>query len=147
MAGALRRAKMSFFIDAYWSKFHTILFQLFEAPTRDDEEKIVNDAIFGITREVEPLLADAGPFWGGSDRLTLAEVMVGPFLIRAVTLSRHGVYPTSLYERIKAEAPAFYKWAIATSTHPTITRLVEEDVIVQRSVAKRGRMRAAAGLD
>lgn len=137
---------MSFFIDAYWTKFHTTLFQLFEAPTQDDEEKIIDDAISGIKREVEPLLADASPFWGGSDRLTLAEVMVGPFVIRAVTLSRHGVYPTSLSRRIETETPAFFKWAIATSSHPSITRLFDEDVIVQRSVAKRGRMRAAAGL-
>lgn len=137
---------MSFFIDAYWTKFHTILFQLFEAPTKRDEEGIIDDAITGIKKELEPLLADASPFWGGSDKLTLAEVMMGPFVIRAVTLSKHGVYPTSLYSRIEAETPRFHKWAIATSSHPSITRLVDEDVIVNRSVAKRGRMRAEAGL-
>ncbi|ROW05887.1 hypothetical protein VPNG_08039 [Cytospora leucostoma] len=145
--GALRRAKMRFFIDTYWNKFHTILFRLFEAPTKDDEETIVDDAIAGIKKEVGPLLADASPFWGASDRLTLAEVIVGPFVIRAVLLSKHGVYPFSLNQRIEAETPEFHKWAIATSSHPSITRLVEEDVIVKRSIAKRGRMRAAAGLN
>ncbi|ROV97870.1 hypothetical protein VSDG_04961 [Cytospora chrysosperma] len=145
--GALRRAKMSFFIDAYWTKFHTILFQLFEAPTTKDEERIINDAIAGIKEELEPLLADASPFWGASDKLTLAEVMMGPFVIRALILSKHGVYPTSLHKRIEAETPSFHRWAIATSSHPSITRLVDEDVTVKRSVAKRGRMRAKAGLD
>ncbi|KUI67146.1 Glutathione S-transferase Z2 [Cytospora mali] len=145
--GALRRAKMSFFIDAYWTKFHTILFQLFEAPTKEHEESIIDHAITGIKSEVEPLLADASPFWGASDKLTLAEVMMGPFVIRAVMLSKNGVYPTSLYTRIEAETPNFHRWAVATSSHPSIARLVDEDVIVKRSVAKRGRMRVAAGLD
>ncbi|KAI3396003.1 hypothetical protein diail_574 [Diaporthe ilicicola] len=146
-AGALKRAKMSFFIDAYWTKFHTILFRLFEAPTKADEEKVIDDAIDGIRKEVEPLLIDAAPFWGGSEKLTLAEVITGPFVIRAVTLSKHGVYPTSLNKRIETEAPNFHGWAMATSKHASITKIFDEAVIVERSVAKRARMRAAAGLD
>lgn len=138
---------MTFFIDAYWTKFHTILFQLFEAPTKGDEERIIDEAIVGIKKEIEPLLVDATPFWGASDKLTLAEVMMGPFVIRALILSKHGVYPNSLYSRIEAETPNFNRWAIATSSHPSIKRLVDEDVTVNRSVAKRGRMRVAAGLD
>lgn len=145
--GALKRAKMSYFIDAYWTKFHTILFRLFEAPTKEDEERIIDDAIIGIKKEVEPLLADASPFWGGSDKFTLAEVLMSPFVIRAVMLSRNGVYPTSLNKRMEVETPTFHKWVLATSSHPSITRVVEEDVIVKRSVAKRQRMRAAVGLD
>lgn len=146
-AGALKRAKMSFFIDAYWTKYHTILFRLFESPTSADEERVVDDAVEGIKRELEPLLADAAPFWGGSGQLTLAEVITGPFVIRALTLSNHGVYPTSLNRRAEAEAPKFYEWAKATSRHESITKVFDEDVIVKRSVAKRSRMRAAAGLD
>lgn len=145
--GALKRAGMSFFIDAYWTKFHTTLFRLFESPTSADEERVIDDAIDGIKREVEPLLADAAPFWGGSEKLTLAEVITGPFVIRAVTLSKHGVYPASLNARIEAEAPNFHRWATATAAHESITRVFDEDVIVKRSVAKRARMRAAAGLD
>lgn len=72
--GALLRAKISFFVDAYWSKFHTILFRLFEAPTEADAEKVVDDAVKGLVDEVEPLLKGANPFFGGSDQLTLAEV-------------------------------------------------------------------------
>lgn len=72
--GALRRAKVSYFTDAYWSKFHTVLFRLFEAESKADTEAIVEDAVDGIVKEVEPLLADASPFFGGSDKLTLAEV-------------------------------------------------------------------------
>jgi glutathione S-transferase len=82
--GALRRVKISFFTDAYWSKFHTILFRLFESPTLADEEKVIDDAVNGLLKEVEPLLADAGPFFGGSDKLTLAEVCPLPLLISTI---------------------------------------------------------------
>lgn len=76
--GALRRASMSFFTDAYWTKFHTLLFRLFESPTPADEEKVVGEAVQGLVREVEPLLGDAAPFFGKSQRLTLAEVSENP---------------------------------------------------------------------
>ena len=76
--GALRRADMSFFTDAYWNKFHIILFKLFECPTKADEEKVIDEAVTSILAEVEPLLKDANPFWGGSEKLTLAEVRVSP---------------------------------------------------------------------
>ncbi|CAN8098563.1 unnamed protein product [Discula destructiva] len=145
--GALRRAQISFFIDAYWAKFHTILFRLFEAPTKADEEKVVEDAVASLVSEVEPLLADAAPFSGGSEKLTLAEVITGPFVIRCRALSKHGVYPEKLNTRIEERAPNCHKWMTAVSSHPSITSTFDEDVIVARSVAKRGRMREAAGLN
>lgn len=145
--GALRRARMSFFIDAYWTKFHTILFRLFEAPTKDDEEKIIGDALEGLVGEVEPLLKDAMPFWGGSQKLTLVEVITGPFVIRAITLSKHRVYPESLNVLAKERAPYFFTWATTVSSHPSITSVFDEDVHVARSWAKRARMRKAVGLE
>lgn len=138
---------MSFFIDTYWTKFHTTLFKLFEAPTTSDEENIITEAIDGLASEVEPLLEDAAPFFGGSQKLTLAEVITGPFVIRAVTLSNHGVYPESLIRLSRERTPNFFRWATAVSNHPSITSIFDEAAIVARSVAKRDRMRKAAGLD
>lgn len=77
----------------------------------------------------------------------LVKVIVGPFVIRAVTLSKHGVYPTSLTKQIEEKTPNFHKWATAVSSHPSITSVFDEDVIVARSRAKRARMRSAASLD
>lgn len=71
---------------------------------------------------------------------------MGPFVIRAVTLSKHGVYPVSLNRSIADTTPNFHKWAAAVSQHPSITAVFDEDVIVARSRAKRERMRKAAGL-
>lgn len=43
---------------------------------KSDEEATANadDLVKGIVKEIEPLLANAGPFFGGSQKLTLAEV-------------------------------------------------------------------------
>lgn len=45
---------------------------------KSDEEATTNadDLVKGIVKEIEPLLANAGPFFGGSSKLTLAEVSV-----------------------------------------------------------------------
>lgn len=144
--GALRRARMGFFIDAYWNKFHTQLFRLFEAPTREDEEGVVKDAVKGLVEEIEPLLGDATPFWGGSESFTLAEVITGPFVVRALALSRHGVYPKSLVALMEEKTPRFWKWAGAVEKNESVTKIFDEEVIVKRSIAKRERMRKAAGL-
>lgn len=74
------------------------------------------------------------------------QVITGPFVIRAVTLSKHGVYPTSLNRQIEDQAPNFHRWAIAVSDHASITAVFDEQVHVARSRAKRDRMRKVAGL-
>jgi glutathione S-transferase len=75
--GALRRARIALFVDAFSTKFNSVLFGLFSAKTEEDIQAIVEKAVAGLVKEVEPLLADASPFFGGSDKLTLAEVSAG----------------------------------------------------------------------
>lgn len=72
--GALQRARISFFVDAIISKVQPNFYPQILAKT--EEEKTEKRAAFvaSILKEVEPLLEDAGPFFGGSSRLTLAEV-------------------------------------------------------------------------
>lgn len=72
--GALRRARIALFVDAFISKFNGPLLGLYTAKTDEDRNAIAEKALVGIVKEVEPLLADASPFFGGSDKLTLAEV-------------------------------------------------------------------------
>ena len=105
--GAMRRARMSFFTDAYWNKFHTILFGLFEAPTEADAEKVIDKAVAGLLKEVEPLLQDANPFFGGSDKLTLAEVsycfyICGWFATKPMSKGHHGPFRYPSYYLIEA---------------------------------------------
>ncbi|KAB5559909.1 thioredoxin-like protein [Coniochaeta sp. 2T2.1] len=72
--GALRRARVAFFVDAFFSKFHSHLGKFVFAKSDEDASAGVEAAVAGLLKEVEPLLKDAGPFFGGSEKLTLAEV-------------------------------------------------------------------------
>jgi glutathione S-transferase len=49
--------------------FHAIL-----RAEGEEAEKAAGTFVDAIVKELEPLLKDAGPFFGGSSRLTLAEV-------------------------------------------------------------------------
>jgi glutathione S-transferase len=73
----LQRARINFFVDAYVSKvigpFHAIL-----RVEGEEAEEAAGKYVDAIVKEIEPLLKDAGPFFGGSSRLTLAEVRLNP---------------------------------------------------------------------
>jgi glutathione S-transferase len=72
--GALRRARIALFVDAYTSKVNSPMYGLYVAKTDAERDAITEKVIANLVKEVEPLLADASPFFGGSDKLTLAEV-------------------------------------------------------------------------
>lgn len=44
------------------------------AKTDEDASTNAEELVKGIAKEIEPLLKNAGPFFGGSQKLTLAEV-------------------------------------------------------------------------
>jgi len=60
-------------VDTYFTKVNSLFFGALRATgeERDVEVKKITDA---IEKEIEPLLKDAKPFFGGAERLTLAEV-------------------------------------------------------------------------
>jgi glutathione S-transferase len=77
-AGAMARARLNFFVDTWNTKVGSFMFSLFKAQTAAERESFSRDWVAAVRREIEPLLADAAPYFGGSQRLTLAEV--GPSL-------------------------------------------------------------------
>jgi glutathione S-transferase len=72
--GALFRARLNFFNDTWSTKVGSYMFSLFRAQSDAEKEKTSQEWVATVKKEIEPLLADAKPFFGGSDRLTLAEV-------------------------------------------------------------------------
>lgn len=72
--GALRRARIARFADAYTSKFNSSQLGILLTKSEEERETLCEKAVACLVEEVEPLLADASPFFGGSDKLTLAEV-------------------------------------------------------------------------
>jgi glutathione S-transferase len=50
------------------------MFSIFRAGTDEEKQQRADEWIVTVKKEIEPFLADAGPFFGGSKKLTLAEV-------------------------------------------------------------------------
>jgi glutathione S-transferase len=75
--GPLQRARINFFVDAYFSKVNSGFYPILKAQGADKEVEI-NKFVAAIVKELEPLLQDASPFFGGSSKLTLAEVAFLP---------------------------------------------------------------------
>jgi glutathione S-transferase len=61
-------------VDTYFTKANTFYFKAFSAKTVEEAEGFAAEFVKGIVKEIEPLLEDARPFFGGSEKLTLAEV-------------------------------------------------------------------------
>jgi len=72
--GALRRARIAFFADTFMTKVNVNTYPLIKAATDEERATLTQKTVDAVVKEVEPLLANAGPFFGGSDKLTLAEV-------------------------------------------------------------------------
>ncbi|KAL2686795.1 hypothetical protein Neosp_004337 [[Neocosmospora] mangrovei] len=139
---ALTRARINFFTDAWSTKIQSHIFKLTYSASVSEE--VVKDATASIVKEIEPLLSNAAPFFNGSDKLTFAEAIVAPFVIRVFTLSKHGLVPASFIEALEKEAPNFYKWAQAVIKHPSVLSIYNEDVIVDGTKKRIEKLKAQA---
>ena len=72
--GALQRARINFFVDSYFSKVQAILTQFLSAKTCEQIDNVAHKFVTAVAKEIEPLLRDTKPFFGGCEQLTLAEV-------------------------------------------------------------------------
>ncbi|KAK0717309.1 thioredoxin-like protein [Lasiosphaeria miniovina] len=142
--GALRRARIALFVDAYFSKFQSSLFKLGAAKTEAEASAVVDAAVANLVKEVEPLLADTKPYFGGSDKLTLAEVLSGSFVLRLLSSAKAGIYPPSLINQIQEKAPNFYNWAQAVSLHPSVTSIYDEEDVITHTKKRIEKLKAAA---
>ncbi|KAK7409383.1 hypothetical protein QQX98_008445 [Neonectria punicea] len=128
--GALLRARINFFVDTYISKVNALFFKLFRANTAEEANELAGNFVDTVAKEIEPLLVDATPYFGGSDRPTLAEVMTGSFIIRLFSLASHDMFPKSIIDSLSDKATHFYAWAKAVIDTPSVNYIYDEDVIV-----------------
>ncbi|KAI2776299.1 glutathione S-transferase domain-containing protein [Daldinia loculata] len=141
--GALQRARIAFFVDTFISKVNSNFFKASFAKNDDEVEGFVKEYVDAVVKELEPLLANAAPFFNGSDKLTQAEVLTGSFVIRLFTLPKHGILPAHILTDISAKAPNFYKWGEAVSKHPSVTGIYNEEDIVKSTKERLAKLRAA----
>ncbi|KAI1073693.1 glutathione S-transferase domain-containing protein [Whalleya microplaca] len=139
---ALVRAKIAFFVDTYISKVNSISYKAQVAKTDEESEGFVNELVATVVKEIEPLLSNAAPFFNGSDRLTLAEVQTGSFVVRLFTLIQYGILPKHTISDLSDKAPNFHQWGQAVSTHPSVTGIYDAEKIAARAKDRLAKIRA-----
>lgn len=88
--GALQRFNVAFFVDSYM-KAHSFFDTAVYSCDQEQEATATQKYIDAIVSNIEPLLVDAAPFFGGSCRLTFAEVCVQRVYITIIT--NHTLFP------------------------------------------------------
>ncbi|EXJ69898.1 uncharacterized protein A1O5_06971 [Cladophialophora psammophila CBS 110553] len=141
------RYKMSFFVDTYFTKFNPLMFKLVGADTGNPQDKIVEEIWRLLETEIEILLSDVavngrGPYFGGSDNLTIVEAMSAPFILRLIDFSNDIIFPARLATQILDSDPAtskwpcFAKWAQLCMQHPSVTYTWDKEYMVPRIVER-----------
>jgi glutathione S-transferase len=72
--GALQRARINFFVDTYFSKINSLYFSVLRAKQGAEKNAAATKYVDAVAKEIEPLLKDAEPYFGGAKKFTLAEV-------------------------------------------------------------------------
>ncbi|KAI9346889.1 thioredoxin-like protein [Obelidium mucronatum] len=145
--GALQRAKYTVFVDAFFSKFQAELFKFWSVKTDAEALPVFEAAVAVLALEIEPRLehlTEEKPYFGGSEKLTLVEVLTGSFLVRLVASLRAGIYPASFQTQLAEKTPRFWKWAQLVSVHPSVTSIFDEEKIVGYTKARLEKARASA---
>ncbi|OJJ50803.1 hypothetical protein ASPZODRAFT_11653 [Penicilliopsis zonata CBS 506.65] len=134
---SLVRARIAFFVDTFVSKivphFHTAVRTESEEARQEASEALA--AV--IAKDIEPLLPESG-FFGGSERLTLAEVLTGSFLLRILAFSKpeHGLLSPAL-PGLLAQSPKFSRWSSAVVAHESVNFIWDEKAVAYRTKVKR----------
>lgn len=136
----LTRARVNFFVDTWSTKLSTYQTGVLKAPTAAEKLALVDEWVGAVEREIEPLLADAGPFFGGSKEITLAEAMVAPFLLRWYGFAEGDAYvPRTLAEKLDA-LPNFGGWSKAVRAHASVLKVWEPEVFMEGFLRKYGKV-------
>jgi glutathione S-transferase len=122
----LERAQIAFFADTYTNKLP--LYTLMRAPAAEKESK-ARELVEVARTHIEPLLAlppgTSGPFFRGSERITMAEVLTAPFVLRFHAYSRHGF----VWEGLDGELlklPNYGRWARAVMSNQSVVGVWNE---------------------
>lgn len=141
--GALTRARIHFFVDTWFSKAGSYWFQILRQESEEGKEKLGKEFVGIVEKEVEPLLKDAGPFFGGSSKITLAEALTAPFILRIYSLARHGLLPKSIISGFDT-LPNFSKWASEVVKQESVTYIWDEESSMAATKKKIESMKAQA---
>ncbi|MCJ1398254.1 hypothetical protein MMC11_001451 [Xylographa trunciseda] len=140
---ALTRARIAFFVDAYFTKVNGKMFEAMRCTTEDEKVAKVDEFVAAVEKEIEPLLKDAAPFFGGSEKMTLAECLTASFVLRTHAYARAGLIHPSLLEKL-AKLPHYTKWQEVVTSQESVTFIWDEEDVIRRTKARMAKMLANA---
>jgi len=128
---ALKRAKINFFVDTYIGKAQPLIHSVLATTDVATKAQRANECVDFIDKQLAPLLADAKPFFGGSSKLTLAEVLTASFVIRLYSYAKPGIelFPQEALERIR-KIGNWQKWADAVMAHESVAGIYKEEEVI-----------------
>lgn len=71
---AAQRARIALFVDVFFNKVNAGNFKMMLEKDVGKKEEMARQLVEGVQKEIEPFLEGAGPFFGGAEELTMAEV-------------------------------------------------------------------------
>ena len=103
----LFRARLAFFVDTWNNKVQGNLYAILKADG-EEKDKLAKDTLAAIEKEIEPLLKNAGPFFGGKSQPTLAEVCFCCRSIRDAPTDKssgnHCTLPDSFFRSVQRQS-------------------------------------------
>ncbi|KAJ5107303.1 hypothetical protein N7456_003978 [Penicillium angulare] len=136
---ALFRARVAFFVDAFISKVVTHFNAGLRSASEEERDAHGEALVAAVVKEIEPLLAETdskGPFFGGNEKITLAEVQTGSFLLRILGLAEHGLVSAKVPAGLEAQAPRFKRWAEATIAQESVNFIWDAKAYADRARAR-----------
>ena len=109
----------------------------------EEKERLAKEFVDVVAKEIEPLLKDAAPFFGGSAKMTLAEALVAPMILRVYAFSRAGMLPKSIVDGFSG-LPNFSKWAAEVVKQESVTYIWDEERMVKQAKLKIASMKSQA---
>ena len=138
----LFRVRMAMFVHAFSNSMNPKFFDALFSPVAEVKAKSMA-TLATIRDEIEPLLHDAGPFFGGSERMTMAEVMTAPFVLRLHVFCKAGILPEELGTGL-AKLEKYSKWAERVIEMESVMGVWDEEFMIGMIRGRIEEARAAA---
>lgn len=140
---ALKRARINFFVDTWNTKAGSYWYKLATHDSEQGKEELAKEFISVVQKEIEPLLEDAAPFFGGSSQVTFAEAITAPFIIRTYAFAKDGVLPKLVSDGLNG-LPNFSKWAAEVIKQDSVTYIWDEARFVEQFKKKIAQLKTKA---
>ncbi|KAL6250206.1 hypothetical protein RBB50_002507 [Rhinocladiella similis] len=145
---ALYRARVAFFVDTFFTKAIPKFFATQRAEGAAEKEAAAEEFVDILAKEQEPLFTwdvnSSAPFFGGSEKLTLAEALTGPFVLRLIALSKpeYDLVSPKIISILEAKTPKFAAWAKKVVKEESVTYIFDEKKIAERTKARFAKLAA-----